>query len=351
VSDASDGDSVETDDDGRPRLRPESLSRRRFLGLAGAGVATVGGVRAVHNTLLGYGHLGMGTNLLEQDIPPVLEARLSLGYNERFDPAHVWLDGDDRFVGVEYDGVETVEFDADTDADAQRLDESAGLDSVVSELFADVSSLRADEYAFEFSDYASFFERARDADTRPHLVSAIRSRSDRAADVGLVESFTDADPTDTEALVYGLKMGFREHGHYDVPRYVAGSIEDNVIFGAADLRKHFEDPVDFEALSENGGTGMFCWELVFRSIEALHAVSAWEQTVPVATFYVSDRRHKHAYTGLLTAIRDDDGSLRLPVTFVDYTYSTLYDDFRLTGLRGEGLNAYDSGHRADEVYW
>jgi hypothetical protein len=45
------------------------------------------------------------------------------------------------------------------------------------------------------------------------------------------------------------------------------------------------------------------------------------------------------------------GELRFPMTFVDYTHTTLYDDVGLTGVLGEGLAAYDDGHRADEIYW
>lgn len=63
-----------------------------------------------------------------------------------------------------------------------------------------------------------------------------------------------------------------------------------------------------------------------------------------------DWRHKHVYNGLASVVRDED-ELRVPVTFLDYTYSTLYDDLRVRRIAGEGLCAYDRGHRADEVYW
>lgn len=346
------GDENENENSGRRlRTRLDSVSRRQFLGATGAGIVTLGGARAVHNTLLGYGHFGMGTNLLEQDLQPLFEARLSLEYTGDVDSVHVEVDAEDGYVAARNDGAdETVAFDGHTAADARAVDDRFGLDGVVESLFEDVTAFRADEHTFEFLDVEQFFERVDEGVLRPHLVAAARGWGDGRADPDLVEAFTNVDPTDTEALVYGLKRGFREHGQYDVPRYVAGSIEDNVIFGATDLRRHFEDSVEFESLLENDGTGLFCWELVHRSMEAFHAVPPWKQTVPVAAVYVSDRRHKHAYTGLVTAIRDD-GALRIPVTFIDYTYSTLYDDFRLTRLRGQGLDAYDGMHRADEVYW
>ncbi|MEF8778980.1 MAG: hypothetical protein V5A36_08715, partial [Natronomonas sp.] len=195
-----------------------------------------------------------------------------------------------------------------------------------------------------------FFERVGDAQFRPGLATAIRNNRDRTTDPAVVERFADADPSDTAALVEGLVGGFREHTSYDVPRYLAGSIEDNVIFGAHDVRQYFEEEVDFESLLEANGTVIFCWELVFRSMEALQAVPASDQTVPVAACYVSDSRHKHAFTGVLSAIRVD-GELRLPMTFLDYTHTTLYDDIHATVILGEGLAAYNTGHRATDIYW
>jgi hypothetical protein len=59
---------------------------------------------------------------------------------------------------------------------------------------------------------------------------------------------------------------------------------------------------------------------------------------------VRDRRHKHVYNGLATAFLED--GLTIAVTFLDYTHSTLYHDFRLIGLA-----AYDEWHRADEIHW
>jgi hypothetical protein len=41
----------------------------------------------------------------------------------------------------------------------------------------------------------------------------------------------------------------------------------------------------------------------------------------------------------------------VPIAFLDYTHSTLYDDLNLRGVMGEGLEAYNSRHRARELTW
>lgn len=321
------------------------VTRRRMLLGGGASIATIGGARALYNTVLGYGQFGMGTNLEEQDIPVIAEERLAPNYDEAVDGVRISADESAITVGDERLAVRSA-----APTDVADLDATYALEGRLVALFDDLSALRDGAYAFEFYEPTAFFERLGGQTARPEAVTAIRSNWDRAVDPALVERFSGADPTDPHALIGGLVTGFREHTRYDIPRYLAGSIEDNVILSVADLRQYFEDDVDFEALIESGGTGIFCWELVYRSIEALQAVRADRQSVPVAACYVSDSRHKHAYTGVLSAIRVD-GELRLPMTFVDYTYSTLYDDVRLTGLLGEGLSAYGDRHRATDIYW
>lgn len=318
-----------------------------LFGGAGA-LAAVGGGRAIYNTRLGYGEFGMGTNLREQDLVERVTERLSTEYDETIAGTPVRSDGSTIRVGTdESDRLSIADDDRD---DAARVDRSIELGGRLEELFVDLAAMRAGEYAFEFYQPEAFFERFEGADLRPDLVAAIREDRDRTVDPAVVEEFADVGPADTAGVVEGLIAGFREHTSYDVPRYLAGSIEDNVLFGAYDLRQHFEDDVDFESLLEADGTGIFCWELVFRSIEALQALPPVEQTIPVAGCYVSDIRHKHAFTGVLGAIRED-GELRFPMTFLDYTHSTLYDDLHATAILGEGLAAYNTGHRADEIYW
>lgn len=312
----------------------------------GASIAALGGGRALYNTVLGYGQFGMGTNLLEQDIDPIATERMLPTYDESISGVRVQVDS----RGIDIGDEDRLEFETETSADARTLDSNYRLDGRLERLFSDLSSFHDGAFAFEYHQPSAFFDRLEEQPTRPDIVTAIRSNWDRAVDPSVIEAFADADPVDPTAVIDGLVEGFREHTSYDVPRYLAGSVEDNVILGAADLRQYFEDDVTFDALLEADGTGIFCWELVFRSIEALQSVSAAEQTVPVAACYVSDRRHKHAFTGIVSAIRDG-GELRFPMTFVDYTYATLHDDFRLTGVLGEGLAAYDDSHRADEMYW
>jgi hypothetical protein len=314
--------------------------------LGGASLGALGGGRALYNTVLGYGQLGMGTNLMDQDLRSAVTEYLELEYDETIDDTRIqaadgtlWLDGSAR-----------LRLDSDAPSDANKLDSELGLDGRLRDLFVDLAAFRASEYTFEFHQPSAFFDRLENTDQRAEIVSAIRDRRDRTADPETVGTFADVDPTDTAALVEGLVAGFREHTRYDVPRYIAGSIEDNVLLGTIDLRRHFEADVSFEALLEADTTGIFCWELVYRSIEALQAVRPGRQSIPVAACYVSDRRHKHAFTGLLSAVREN-GSLRFPMTFVDYTHTTMYDDFGLRGVLGEGLAAHDDGHRADEIYW
>jgi hypothetical protein len=288
----------------------------------------------------------MGTNLKEQDLAELLTEDLSLAYEETIAGTEVRSTDS----GLVVDGETRLRFGDDDREDAAAVDTAFGTDGRIGDLFADLSAFRDGAYAFEFHQPAAFFDRVEAADSRPGIVTAIREKRDRIVDPDVVERFAGADPRNPAALVDGLTEGFREHTQYDVTRYLAGSIEDNVIFGAADLRQYFEEDVDFEALLESDTTGIFCWELVFRSIEALQSVRPVRQSIPVAACYVSDRRHKHAFTGIVSAIRVD-GALRLPMTFVDYTHSTLYDDVRLTGVLGEGLAAYNDGHRADEIWW
>lgn len=326
----------------------DGVTRRQFLAGGGATLATVGGSRALYNTVLGYGELGMGTNLLEQDLAAAVSERLRPRVDERMGDVRVRTDAGD--LVVEADDTHRLDLRADDLVDAEAVAADVGLEEWLPGLFVDASAIVRGAYEFEFHQPDAFFQRVDGSTTRSGTVEALRNRWDRAVDPETVGTFAGADPADPAGLIHGLVEGFRAHAYYDVPRYVAGSVEDNVVFGAADLRRHFEADVDFESLLEADGTGIFCWELVYRSVEALQAVPPDDQTVPVAACYVSDRRHKHAFTGVATAVREDD-RLTIPMTFVDYTDTTMYDDLRLTGVAGEGLAAYDASHRADDVYW
>lgn len=329
-----------------------AVTRRQAFGYLGGAAVGLSGWKALDNVVLGYGVV-VGTNLLEQDLASYVSEELAVRLGRVPAGEHeVRTDGDAVAV---YEGDQrraTLELDDATRADARDLDESFDLQSApVTELYEDLPAFHDGQFRFEFSTSSAFFDRIRSAEARPATVAALRGPVFDSPDASFVGEFADVDPADTEALVEGLAEGFRAYSGYDVPRYLAGSVEDNVLFGRTDLREHFESPSDFEALAAGENTGLFCTELTARSIEAFHALPTVEQTAPVAAGFVSDQRHKHAYTVLVSAVRDDDGDLVFPTTFVDYTHSTLYDDLLLTWLLGEGIEAYNDRHRASYVEW
>jgi len=329
-------------------LAGREFSRRGVLkGIVGAG-ALLGAGRSVDNVLLGYGVV-VGTNLREQDLGALAERGFYPG-GPRIPAGSVEIAAGRGTVRI-VDGASTVAAFDPTGTDPGRAREIGveyGLGDATAELARDLGALATGEHAFEFHTVDEFFERVRDAETRPHTAGAMR-RWHRTADPDRVERFVGANPGDPGAVIRGLASGFREHTHYDVARYAAGAVQDNVIMGAADLRAPFREPVGFGALLEGDGTGMFCYEFTHRSIEALHAVPAPDQTVPAIGARVIDDRHKHVYTGVASVIRD--GGLRVPMTFVDYTHATLYDDFNARGLLGDGVEAYDDRHRATTIEW
>jgi len=54
------------------------------------------------------------------------------------------------------------------------------------------------------------------------------------------------------------------------------------------------------------------------------------------------------YTALATVVREA-GTPTVVATFLDYTPTTLADDFGVAA--GDGPNAYNEWHRADAVLW
>lgn len=342
------------------------MRRRRALKLLGIAGVGAGAARAVDNVLLGYGGV-TGTNLREQDLEPLLTANVEpRRWSYAADGGRLSLDG--GTLAVAGPGGETAldvpTASPDAAADADGLHDLPG--TPAAEVVADLGAIDAGDARFTFHDPAGFFDRvtADRARHRPYTVDALRGAGIRAVDPATVREFADADPADPRAVVEGLVGGFRRHAYYDVPRYTAGAIKYNVLFGAYDPRQHFEEPVDFESLlASDDETGMFCNEFTDRSLEALHAVPAPAQSVPVAGLSVADWRHKHVYTGITSVLRrpgggrgaagaENDGrDLEVATTFVDYTHTTLYDDFHARGLLGEGLDAYNRRHRADSVSW
>ncbi|GAB3032889.1 hypothetical protein [Natronobiforma cellulositropha] len=327
------------------------LTRRQVLA-AGGGVAALGSGRAVYNVFLGYDRF-TGTNLRRQDLDPLVANGLRPSERHVATVDGYRIEHHDWTVSVRERGADDpVATFALSRADRERaaaVDADLGLtDGPLEQLVSDLRALAAGEVRFVYDSYPDFFEYARSGETRPYTVAAVRGY--READPDLIAAFAGADPRDPEALAEGLVEGFREHTNYDVGRYVAGSVEDNVLFGARDLRGHFESPTDFEALLAGEDGGLFCYELARRSVDAFQAVSALEQSPPVVGGFVLDERHKHVYTILVSFLRED-GDLVVPVTFLDYTHSTLYDDLRLRRVLGEGLDAYDTRHRVTAVGW
>lgn len=338
------------------RERLLGTTRRGFLARAAGLGAAAGGFRAVDNVLLGYGVL-VGTNLRAQELTPLFTD--SLTFTDRRYPL-----ADGRHLAYA-EGTLAVErgeqragaidvFEA-TPATASGFDarhDLPGTPGPAEELARDLGAIRAGEVAVEPLELDAFFERARSAQTRPYAVGPLRGPFHDEAPPETVAGFTDADPADPAATVDGLATAVREHTDYDLPRYTAGAVEDNLLAGAVDLRQHFESDVSYGAVGDGGHTGMFCYEYARRAAEAFHAVAPTRQRLPVAAAEVIDDRHKHVYTALTTLVREGgDGDLRLLATFLDYTHVAMYDDAAAQQVMGEGLEAYDTRHRATEVKW
>jgi len=334
--------------DGWARLRDAEVSRRDALKALVGGGLVLGGAKAVDNVLVGYGVV-TGTNLVDQDLAPLAAAEFAprRGFQTAVGEYDVATTaGEVRRLRVARGDEVVVErpladLTAATGPEHDLPDPLAGL-------LADLGAVARGEAIFEFHRTESFFDRIDAAEARPLATDAVRHWPGAGAEV--VGEFTDADPADPQALLDGLTTGFREHTFYDAPRYAAGSVQDNVIFGAADLRAPFREPVDFASIVDGPQTGLFCYEFTNRSIEALHALPATEQVAPVVGGAVVDDRHKHVYTVVSSLVRED-GELRVPTTFVDYTHTTLNDDLRMRGLMGEGFEAYNSRHRATRIDW
>lgn len=316
------------------------LSRRRLLGAIGTGGLVVGSAKAIDNVVLGYGGIGGGTNLREQELAPLLSENRAFGGRI--------VDGETAYH-VDESGLW---IDRNTEGNWRHHpfgESPKGISNDAWALFRDATELGL-ETPYEYHSLEGFFERLVETIPRPLTTAALRGNVSEPVAPEVVERFGGVSPTNGEDLIEGLKDGFREYGHYDVSRYVAGSVQDNVVRGTIDLRAPFEGPTGFETLIEEESTGLFCYELTYRAIEAVHSAPAIDQRPPLAAFWVRDRRHKHVYNGLASVVRAG-GDLRVPVTFLDYTDSTMYDDLRITPVAGEGLSAYDRGHRADGVYW
>ncbi|RQG92719.1 hypothetical protein EA462_00345 [Natrarchaeobius halalkaliphilus] len=340
------------------------LSRRQLLVRGGGGVSLIAGGVGTYNEILGYDRL-TGTNVVRQDLDPIVSEHLGAATDTLTTVSGRHIDHENGALTVQEVAVSngseagngpstltSFEWSETSPAEAAKLDEELGLDtegSPLEQLTTDLSALEATEIDFVYGTLAEFFEYAREGESRPYTVDALRGRVG-GVDPGVLEEFTGTPASDVEALIDGLADGFQEFTTYDASRYLAGSLEDNVLFGRGDLRARFESPADFTAIVGGENDGLDCTEMSRRTIEAVHTAHPLEQTVPVVAGYVRDLRHSHFYVTLATVTRVD-GELVIPVTFVDYMYTTLVDDFRLDRLARVDPSAYDRYHRADEIRW
>lgn len=319
------------------------LSRRSVLRLVGAGAIGAGAARVIYE-YTGFGTV-TGTNLTEQRLGAI--ARRNLGpspFALRLPNRRLVLDG--RSIELRDETGERV--DAVSIADGESVD-SDRLEEPLSELAADLRAIDEGEFAFEFSGCDEFFQRLRDARPRPFTVAALRGRRFRRPSRETVRRFAGVDPSDPASLVTGLAEEFGERTHFDYTRLVAESVQENLLIGAVPIKERFREPTHLDAILD-GTSGLYCYEYMLRSIEAFHAVAPHRQTVPVFGAIVLDPRHNHAYTGLASVVREN-GEVRIPMTFLDYYYSTLFDNLGLQGRFGEGADAYNEYHRAANIHY
>jgi len=324
--------------------------RRRFMQTIVAGGLGLGALKSADNVVLGYGPI-VGENLHTQPLAELTSQGMFRGHRSvKADNHRLVLMGDILRV-YSGDTLRTqFRVDAMTPVGAAALDTELGLRTgPLEQVVRDLQALTDGVAPFAFGHVTEVFERARAANPRPYTTGLLRGGS-IGADQTLVAEFLNADTTDPEAVIRGLVPAFREKTDYDVPRYLAGAVQFNIAMNRASLREPFEEPVDWAALTDKTTTGMFCNEYAKRSVEALHAVDPRRQTPPTAGALVYDTRHRHVYTLAASVVRED-GELVIPTTFLDYMHATLYDDAGLTGVMGEGLEAYNRRHRATNIGW
>jgi len=333
-----------------PAFDRDGVGRRTWLKRAGAAAVGLGAAKAVDNVVIGYGVV-TGTNLTGQSMASLVPAPFA--WNDRvatIDGGRVALTDDGSRMTLHGSGRRSFRVAETEPAAAREAAAAVGVDpDAAAATVADLRAFDAGEVSYQPVPFDAFEAAATDGTPRRATTGLMRPLL-RDTDPEPVAEFVGVDPADPVALAPALAEAFRERTAYDLPRYAAGSVEDNVLGGVVDLRQHFESPTSFKALASGEASGLFCYEFTFRSVQAFHAPSTAVQNPPVAACKVFDERHKHVYTALATVTRRD-GDLVVPMTFVDYTHTTLYDDLNLRGVLGEGLNGYNSRHRATELRW
>lgn len=312
------------------------MKRREMMWRTGQGAIALGIAKTLHNTVVGYGQFGIGSNLISQDLEAIASAKFPSFRRRRYSQI------DNNAVRVR-SGIAEYEDDGEW-REARDADHAA-----IRSFDRDVRTVTTGDFSFRFCDLQSFFEDIDPDSVRPAIVELLRGRA--GADPETIMSLTSASLHDAEALVYGLADIFREQTRYDIPRYLAGAVDDNLLPVDANLREPFRPTVDFETLaSQSTPIGLFCTEYTRLANAAVHSIPAVEQSPPIFGLTVRNARHKHVYNGFGTVVSHQD-EMVLPITFADYTDSTLVDDFRLRKFVGERVNAFDTSHRADEIWW
>lgn len=327
-----------TRDDPDGTAADDDWSRRRLLRFAGAGAAAASLGRVVYE-LLGFGVL-TGTNLTAQDPERVVGSGPDPSpFELALADGRLAFDGESVERVVDGDRVAVVPLD-DVDGAAAPGDGAAGV-------AADLAAVESGAYAVEFLHPDALFDRVEAATARPGAVAALRGDRFRDPSPETVRRFAGVDPAEPAALVDGLAEGFRSHTHFDTTRYVAESVEDHLLLGTVPLRGALRESTAFDAILD-GSTGLYCYEYARRAMEAFHVVAPHRQTTPVFGATVHDPRHNHVFSGLGSVVRAD-GGLRVLLTFLDYSHATLYDTFGLRPVLGDGVDAYDSRHRATRI--
>lgn len=337
------------DDHDDSSTTPGEYGRRRLLKLVGGGAFGLS-VARVGYELTGFGTV-TGTNVTEQHLGAIARRRLDpSGFEVTRSDLHLAFDGESLHLRTEDDHLTTIPLvDAEPSVAARRGAEY-DLGESLRRLAADLDALRAGDVAVEVSGYDAFFDRLRSSQSRTLTVAALRGPGFRRPDPEVLRQFAGCDPSDPRALVTGLAEGFSEQTHFDLSRYVAGNVQDHLLFDAVRLRSHLDEPTTFAAIRD-GQTGLYCWEYVLRSLEAFHAFAPHHQSTPVFGAIVRDRRHNHVFTGLASVVREGD-VVCIPMTLLDYSHSTMYDNYRLRGVFGRGIDAYDQRHRVSDIrYW
>lgn len=331
-------------------MAPSRLNRRQLLTGIGGGLLGGGIIGSIYNTTLGFGTGGSGTNLHQQAQNETLAGIAKRGLYP--DHGSIWLDNDVllRITGdtvtVQYaDGSDTT-FNLHSDNVPTEND----LDVIIANLAEDLSDLRSGNFRFEFLSVNAFFDRVETVHLQPYTTGFLRRGTYQSSNGPHSDVPDEIIHENSHDQIYRLKDVFSERITYDIPRFITGAIDDNIFRRRTELRKRFSTETGLPAMYEGTHARLLCDEIASIAQTILHLTAVDRQRPPLSVSVVHDYRHKHLFNGISTVQRTDRG-LSIPTTFVDYTYVTLITDLRLRWLLGDGLDAFDTRHRADNISW